>query len=619
MDRRSAWVRVRRAVTGTDDARDGGVVLRMAFVTGMVLAGFVWVTGQAGWYQFDEEGVREARDLSAMTGSEEVQGRRGEIRDRTGRRVLAMTVPDPEVVYFGASWDVDRIELSYTLASALHLDPGEVLSSVVSAVEFARIKSHATPEEVQAIKVMQVDGVRIDQKPRRFYPNGDSLGPVIGFVSQADPAEEARGEHYLGRMGVEGKYDKDLRGEVRDVALLRSKGREGFYQDALGVPWELDGNDLILNVDAQMQAVLDGELMAQMEAEDAPAAMGVILDAKTFEVLAMSSLPGMDPNQFETACKPDPKHAAELGLPELLLNPCANKVVGYPFEPGSVGKIVTISTAIDDGVATPDTILDGHGGSCPLGGKMVKDVHAIGRVPLKDAFKFSSNCAHLDLAMMMGPERMLDGLRRFRIGRTTGIDLPGEVPSAFQGSEDWRKTGYRTAGFGYGYTATLMEIANLVATITNDGQRVPPRIAHELRSVEGAVVRTFDAGESVRVMKAESARQVRDIMRLVVMDDHGTGKRGRPVGYSAGGKTGTARLLIPGQGYSEDKYLCSFVGFAPAENPRIVVALTIVNPRIHKLAGAVAAPVFKNVVERSLPILGVMPAAPTTDTQMAVR
>ena len=139
MDRRSAWVRVRRAVTGTDDARDGGVVLRMAFVTGMVLAGFVWVTGQAGWYQFDEEGVREARDLSAMTGSEEVQGRRGEIRDRTGRRVLAMTVPDPEVVYFGASWDVDRIELSYTLASALHLDPGEVLSSVVSAVEFARM------------------------------------------------------------------------------------------------------------------------------------------------------------------------------------------------------------------------------------------------------------------------------------------------------------------------------------------------------------------------------------------------------------------------------------------------------------------------------------------------
>jgi cell division protein FtsI/penicillin-binding protein 2 len=619
MDYRSAWVRVRRAVTGTDDARDGGVVLRMAFVTGLILGGFVWVSAQAGWYQFDEAGVRDARDLSAMTGSEEVQGRRGEIRDRTGRRVLAMTVPDPEVVYFGASWDVDRIELSYTLASALHLDPGEVLSSVVTAGEFARIKSHATPEEVQALKVMDVDGVRIDMKPRRFYPNGDSLGPVIGFVSQANPAEEARGVRFLGRMGVEGKYDQELRGEVRDVALLRSKGREGFYKDALGIAWELDGNDLVLNVDAQMQAVLDGELMAQMEAEDAPAAMGVILDARTFEVLAMSSLPAMDPNNFETACKPDPKHAAELGLPELLLNPCANKVVGYPFEPGSIGKIVTIATAIDDGTATPDTILDGHGGQCPLGGRWVKDVHAVGRLPLSDAFKFSSNCAHLDLAMMMGPEKMFEGLKRFRVGRTTGIDLPGEVGSAFQGADDWRKTGFRTAGFGYGYTATLLEMANVVATITNDGQRIPPRVARELRSVEGAVVRTFDAAEPIRVISAEAARQVRDVMRLVVMDDRGTGKRGRPVGYSAAGKTGTARLLVPGQGYSEDKYLCSFVGYAPAENPRIVVALTMVNPRVHKLAGAVAAPVFKNVVERSLPILGVMPVVPAALTQMAER
>lgn len=617
MDLRSAWVRARRAVTGTDDARDGGVVLRMAFVLGLVVGGFVWVVGQAGWYQFDEEGVRNARNLSAATGSEEVQGRRGEIRDRTGRRVLAMTVPDPEVVYFGASWDVDRIELSYTLASALGLDPGEVISSVVTAGEFARIKSHATPEEVQALKVMKVDGVRIDSKPRRFYPNGESLGPVLGFVSQANPAEAARGQHYLGRMGVEGRYDRDLRGEVRDVALLRSKDRDGFYRDALGVAWDLDGADLVLNVDAQVQAVLDGELMAQMEAEAAPAAMGVVLDARTFEVLAMSSLPAMDPNHFETACKEDPEKAAAEGLPELLLNPCANKVVGYPFEPGSIGKILTVATAFDGGLATLDTILEGHGGHCSLGGRTVKDVHAVGRVTLADAFKFSSNCAHLDLAMKVGPERMLEGLKRFRVGRTTGIDLPGEVPSAYQGADDWRKTGYRTAGYGYGYTATLLEMANVVATITNDGVRVPPRVARELRGPDGAVLKTFGSGESVRVISEQAARQVQDVMRRVVMDERGTGKRGRPVGYSAAGKTGTARMLVPGQGYSDDKYLCSFVGFAPAENPRIVVALTLMNPRVHKLAGAVAAPVFKNVVERSLPILGIPPTVPAADTQVA--
>ena len=127
MDLRGTWVRISRVVTGTDDTAGGGVVLRMAFVTAIMLGGLGWVVGQAGWYQFDAEGVRTARHLSASVGSEEVQGRRGEIRDRTGRRVLAMTVPDPEVVYIGAPWDVDRIELSYTLASALNLEPGDVI------------------------------------------------------------------------------------------------------------------------------------------------------------------------------------------------------------------------------------------------------------------------------------------------------------------------------------------------------------------------------------------------------------------------------------------------------------------------------------------------------------
>ncbi len=619
MNLKSMWVRTLRAVTGTTDARDGGVVLRMGIVTGFLLVGLGWVVGQAGWYQFDEEGVKAARDLSAMTGSEEIQGRRGEIRDRTGRRVLAMSVPDPEVVYFGASWDVDRIELSYTLASALNLDPGEVIAAVVSAGEYAKIKSHASPEEVQALKLMKVDGVRIDNSPRRFCPNGDSLGPVLGFVSQANPAEAARGEHYLGRMGVERKYDLDLRGETREVSLLRSKGRDGFYHDALGVAWELDGNDLVLNVDAQVQAVLDGELQAQMDLEDASAAMGVILDARTFEVLAMSSQPAVDPNRFEEDCKPDARKAAEQGLPELLLNPCANKVIGYPFEPGSVGKVITVATAIDAGIATPQTILEGHGGSCRLGGRTVRDVHAVGRVTLADAFKFSSNCAHMDLAIKVGPEKMMEGLRKFRVGRTTGVDLPGEVPSAFQESDDWRKTGYRTAGYGYGFTATLLEMANVVATITNDGLRVAPRVARELRDPEGNLLHRYDGGPPERVISAETARQVREVMRLVVMDDHGTGKRGRPAGFTAGGKTGTARLLVPDHGYSDDKYLCSFVGFAPAENPRVVVALTLVNPQVHKLAGAVAAPVFKNVVERVLPVLGLMPEVPAAEKQVATR
>ncbi|HOU52357.1 MAG TPA: penicillin-binding protein 2 [Myxococcota bacterium] len=601
------WNRWLRRLHGPLGGRDGGVTFRMTMALLFPLAGLGWVISQAAWFQLEPESVAAARSMEALGKETPIAGRRGEILDRTGRRVLALTVPTVEVAFVPTSWEVDRLETSWALADALGIAPQPLISEMFSGRDYVRVKSRPTPEEVSLVRRLGLKDVRLETRDRRFYPNGPSLGPTLGFVGIANPEEARSGLRERGRMGLEARYDEGLQGEVRQVSFWKGRGKTRYYQDRLGEEWVLDGQHLQISVDAQIQAILDAELAAQMEQEQADAAMGVALDPETFEVLAISSLPAVDPNQFEGACQEENWLPKDAPVPALLLNPCANKVLSYPFEPGSVGKIFTVATAVESGIATLDTVLDGQGGHCMIGRHEVTDLHKVGRVPLWQAFKYSSNCAHLDLATRLGPERILWGLTRLGIGRGTGIDLPGEVISRSQDPEDWRKTGYRTAGYGYGYTATLMELATAVTTLVNGGVRRTPHLAKAWRSPNSREVTEVAWPEGVRLFSEETSRVVREAMRFVVMEPDGTGRKARPQHYTAGGKTGTARLLVPKKGYSDEAYLCSFLGFAPAESPRVVIAVTVANPKVHKTAAGAIAPVFGRVVDRVLPILGVPP------------
>ncbi|MBP7125600.1 penicillin-binding protein 2 [Myxococcota bacterium] len=601
------WNRWMRRLHGPLGGRDGGVTFRMTFALLFPIAGLGWVITQAGWFQLEPESVAAARSMDALEKETPIAGRRGEILDRTGRRILALTVPTVEVAFVPTSWEVDRLETSWALAEALGIPAEPLISDMFSGRDYVRVKSRPTPEEVSLVQRLGLKDVRLETRDRRYYPNGSSLGPTLGYVGIANEEEARSGLRERGRMGIEARYDEGLQGEVRQVSFWRGRGKARYYQDSLGQGLDLDGDSLQIAVDAQIQAILDAELAAQMDQEQGDAAMGVILDPETFEVLGISSLPALDPNQFEGACQERNWLPKEPPVPALLLNPCANKVLSYPFEPGSVGKIFTVATAVEHGIANLDTVLDGGGGRCQIGRHQVTDLHKVGRVPLWQAFKYSSNCAHLDLATRLGPERMQWGLTRLGIGRGTGIDLPGEVISRFQTPEDWRKTGYRTAGYGYGYTATLMELATAVATLVNGGIRRTPHLAKAWRSSETGESTEVDWQEGARIFSEETSRVMREVMRFVVMEPDGTGRKARPEHYTAGGKTGTARLLVPGKGYSSEAYLCSFIGFAPAESPRVVIAVTMANPKAHKTAAGAIAPVFGRVVDRVLPILGVPP------------
>jgi len=601
------WRRWMLRFHGPLGGRDGGVTFRMTVALLLVLLGLGWVVFQAAWFQLEPESVAAARSMEAMDKEARIAGRRGEILDRTGRRILALTVPTLEVAFVPSHWEVNRLETAWVLAEALGLSPESLISRMASSRKYVPVKSRPTPEEIDLLRLLDPNDVRLETRERRFFPNGESLGPSLGYVGIANPQEAQAGMRDRGRMGIEARYDERLQGRVQQISYWKGRGRSGFYQDRLGEPLHLDGDHLVLSVDAQIQAILDAELAAQMEQEQADAAMGVALDPETFEVLAISSLPAMNPNEFEEACLERNWLPPQPPVPALLLNPCANKVLSYPFEPGSVGKIFTVATAVETGVANLETVLDGQMGHCLIGRHEVTDLHKVGRVPLWQAFKYSSNCAHLDLATRLGPERMLWGLTRLGIGRGTGIDLPGEVLSRFQDPEDWRKTGYRTAGYGYGYTATLMELVTAVATLVNGGVRRTPHLAKAWRSSETGEVTEVTWPEGTRLFSEETSRVMREAMRFVVMEPDGTGRKARPEHYTAGGKTGTARLLVPGKGYSGEAYLCSFLGFAPAEAPRVVIAVTVANPKVHKTAAGAAAPVFGRVADRILPILGVPP------------
>lgn len=593
----SAWWRAfEKRVAGTDDRREARVLIRMAAVLGSVGVGFAWVVAQAAVYQLSEEATLQERGDARVRAGFAIDGRRGDILDRTGRRLLAVTVPSPSVAFYGAPYYVDRRELSFALAEVLGLAPEDVVRKVIAEDSFSMLKRHVSPEEAAAVERLGLPGVRVIQEDRRFYPLEGVLGSTLGWVTKSGQ----------GAAGLEAEYDTLLRGQKRVVSVMRDSARRGFYNDTMSDPWNLDGGNLVLAVDAQVQLALESELLAKVAEEQALGAMGVVLDARTFEVLAIASLPMLDPNDFENQCGGD-KQKVDDGT-----SPCRNKVVSYVYEVGSVGKVFTLAAALDSGKMTPESPVDGHLGSCSVGTFHVSDVHRMGRGTLSDATMYSSNCAFKDVALRVGADALHDALERFGVGQGTGIDLPGEARGYLPTTKAWGSTGLQTAGYGYGYSTTLIELAVAMATLTNDGVRLAPRVARELVTHAGETMRDLSAArEGTRVVSVEAARKAREVLTRVVMDPHGTGLKARPSAWSAGGKTGTSRVNVANRGYATDRYHCSFVGFAPAEDPRIVVAVTVIDPKVNHFGGTVAAPVFKGVVDRVLPVLGVEPTLPT--------
>jgi cell division protein FtsI (penicillin-binding protein 3) len=533
--------------------------------------------------------VREADRLRAMAEEQylreiELPPRRGRILDRNGAE-LASTA-DVDSIYCNPRRLPDARDAARKLARALGLDRGELEKKLGQRRFFAWVKRKVTPDEVAAVKVLGLPGVAFTREPRRFYPNRTLAATVMGHA----------GSEGNGLEGIELALDRQLRGTSSSVqgmrdALGRDIALEGSADGAVDALASTTGSDVVLTIDRYLTFITERALAAGAAEHQAKAAIAMMIDPRTGELLAMASVPTYNPN--------DPGSATESGA--------RNRAITDAFEPGSTMKTFTIAAALDAGAVKPDDRFDCLMGRMMVGKYSIHDTHPHGVLTVAEVLKVSSNIGATKIARKLGRDQLADALARFGFGKPTGIGLPGERSGVVRPVEKWGDIGFANVSFGQGLTVTALQMLTGVSAIAGGGVWRQPRIVARIVQADGTVETPAVAPER-RVMAPAAARTMLGIMRGVT-ETGGTAKQAAIDGYAVAGKTGTAQKVANGH-YDPSKWVSSFVGVVPAEDPRLAIMVIMDEPQGSHLGGAVAAPVFKEIAEQALRYLHVPPTTP---------
>lgn len=510
----------------------------------------------------------------------EVPAPRGSIHDRRGVE-LAISVEAPSIAA-NPREVVDVARTAERLAHALGLDVRAVEAKLGGTGWFTWIERRVTVEEARRVEALGLPGVRVVAEPRRFYPARGLAGPLLGLV-------DIDGK---GLEGLELALDDVLRGRRASLPALRDARGEVV----LAGGWEetsTAGATVTLTIDRFIQYSAERALLDAVEEHQASAGVVIVLDPRTGEVLAMATAPTFDPN--------DPRGRKD----------ARNRAVTDAFEPGSVMKVFGIAAAVDAGVVSPEDRIDVEGGRLQIGRKRIRDTHdGEHLITVTEIMKYSSNVGAVKIARKLGRERLYEALRRFGFGQKTGIELPGERAGQIRDPKRWGEIGLATISFGYGMTATPMQLAAALAAVANGGVFYAPTLVKRIVAADGKVLREHTPSGR-RVLSEKAARQTVAMLKAV-MEKGGTAEKVVVPGFVGAGKTGTAEKVDPATGkYTSDRHLSSFMGFIPADDPRLVILVMIDDPKGKKyFGGAVAGPVFARVAEESLKYLGVPPSVP---------
>ena len=542
--------------------------------------------------------IRDGERLKVMAEEQylreiELPPRRGRILDRNGAE-LASTA-DVDSVYCNPRRLSDARDAARRLARALGLDARELEKRLGQRRYFAWIKRKVTPDEVAAVRALDLPGVAFTREPRRFYPNRALAATVMG-ESGADGR---------GLDGVELAYDRFLRGSGSSVQGVRDALGRDLFVDATMEPGTSAGSDVVLTLDRYLTFVTERAIADAAARHHAKSVVSVMMDPRNGEILAMASVPSFNAN--------DPGGAAE--------GATRNRAITDTFEPGSTMKTFTIAGALDAGVVRPDDRFDCMMGHMMVGKYTIHDTHPHGILTVAEVFKFSSNIGATKIARRLGRDRLAEALARFGFGKPTEIGLPGERSGVVRPVEKWGDIGFANISFGHGIAVTPLQIVAGVSAIAAGGVYHQPRVVSRIVSPDGGVEVPGPlpgdhdgspggpAGDGAwRVMSEATARSMVAIMRGVT-ETGGTAKQAAIDGYPVAGKTGTAQKAVNGH-YDPDRYVASFVGFAPAQDPRIALVVLMDEPQGAHLGGAVAAPVFKEIAEQALRYLHVTPVGP---------
>jgi cell division protein FtsI (penicillin-binding protein 3) len=513
---------------------------------------------------------RQHRQAVPMT------AQRGAIVDRYGE-ALALSRESAAVYLRPREWSAAP-DTTAAVARLLDLPPDAVLQRASAPAPFVWLQRQVPLERWSAIESMKLPGIGSEPARQRIYPQGVLAGQVLGFT----------GVDGHGLEGIERALDAELRGEVEAVVVGHdARGR----QFVLGEEWgslPRAGAQIELTIDAGLQRVAEAELERAVRQYRAKAGTLVALDPTTGEVLAMATVPRFDPNAFSDAT-PDQWR---------------NRAITDCYEPGSTFKAFLAAAALDAGVVRPADRIACENGRWAVANRVIRDAHPHDLLTFADVIAQSSNIGTAKVAERLGRERFGRMLREFGFGTPTGVDLPGEAPGLLRPVERWRHINLVTTAYGQGIAVTPLQLTRAFGALANGGRLMRPYVVRRITGPDGALRYAGRPHAEGQVVSPQTAAAVTGL--LVGVTERGTGKQARVDGFAVAGKTGTAQKVEPRTGrYSPRDRMSSFVGYAPAEDPVLVILVVIDTPRTATYGGVVAAPVFRAVAEYGLARRGV--------------
>ena len=512
-----------------------------------------------------------------------LEGARGTILDRHGK-VLAMNVEVPSA--FGVPTTLDSpTKTARVLAPVLQVRSDELERKLRQARSFVWLARKLDPEQGRRLERLSLDGVGVVMEGRRFYPKGPFLSHVLGFAGMD-------GE---GLEGVEHRYESYLRGEKRMMVLQRDAlGRSVFPTD-LTERNPTPGHNLALTIDEVIQYITERELEDAVMRAQAKSGTMIVLEPQTGAVLAMAVSPRFDPNVVSNL-SPDRWR---------------NKALADAYEPGSTLKAVVAAAAIEEHVVRPNTMVFGEHGRMTIANTVIHDHEKLGWVSFSQVIQKSSNIGAAKTGMALGEQRLHRYLQTFGFGQKTEIDLPGEGAGLVKRPKDWGRRSVASISMGQEIGVTPLQMVSAIAALANEGVLMKPYVVSEIRGPEGHLLKRVSPQVRRRVVSPETAHTVTKILEGVVTD--GTGGKAAIPGFRVAGKTGTAQKIDPRTGsYSVSRFVTSFAGYVPADNPRLAMIVVIDEPQGDAWGGTVAAPVFSRVGEQVLNYLGVGSHEPVT-------
>lgn len=509
--------------------------------------------------------------------------KRGALFDRSGEP-LALSM-ESHSVYVRPRRVEDPAKLAASLAQILNLREADVRQKLASDKPFVWLKRQVSAAEAEKIQALNADGVGMFFEPTRLYPQGQLAGQVIGFV----------GRDSEGLEGLELKYNDYIRGETGSSVTERDAlGRRVMVQGVEGLQMP-PGSDVYLTLDTTIQHIAEKELEAAIQKYRAKAGVAIVVKPVTGEILAMANYPSFNPNEYS---KQSPEQRR-------------NRAVTDSFEPGSTFKTILAAAALEEGVVGKDDLFYCEMGKYAYAGRVIHDTHPHGWLPFSKILQVSSNIGFTKVAEKLKRERYFKYIEKFGFGHPTGIDVPGEVSGMVRKPESWSAIDLATHAFGQGIATTPIQLAMAYAAIANGGFLMRPYVSRRVVGPQGEVLLENQPHVVRRVISEKTAKLLAGMLREVTSEG-GTGVMASVDGFEVAGKTGTAQKADPVHGgYSAKKRVASFVGFVPANDPRLVALVLIDEPEVNVYGGVVAAPVFRNIAQGALRQLAVAPQKPT--------